>query len=55
MDLKELTELLVTSSEQFNQTKFIPWWEGDHENFTYKYNILPEKTVQDAQDIIAVC
>ncbi len=55
MDLKELTELLVTSSEQFNQTKFIPWWEGDHENFTYKYNILPEETVQDAQDIIAVC
>lgn len=55
MDLKELTELLVTSSEQFNQTKFIPWWEGDHENFTYKYDILPEETVQDAQDIIAVC
>ncbi len=55
MDLKELTNLLVTSSERFNQTKFIPWWEGDHESFTYKYNILPEETVREAEDIIAAC
>lgn len=55
MDLKALTDLLVASSEQFNQTKFISWWEGDHENFTYKYDILPEETVQSAEDIIAAC
>lgn len=55
MNLKELTDLLVTSSEKFNQTKFIPWWEADHESFTYKYDILPPETVQEAENIIAEC
>lgn len=55
MNLKELTDLLVTSSEQFNQTKFIPWWEGDHENFSYKYEILPAKTVEEAEGILDAC
>ena len=27
MDIKELTELLVESSEKCNQTKYIPWWK----------------------------
>ena len=55
MNLQELTELLVTSSEHFNQTKFIPWWEGNHEDFTYKYSILPAKTVEEAESLIAEC
>lgn len=55
MNLQELTNLLVASSEQFNQTKFIPWWEGNHDDFTYKYNILPAQTVQEAESIIAEC
>lgn len=55
MDLKELTDLLVTSSQRFNQTKFIPWWDGNHEDFTYQYEILPQETVQDAENIIAAC
>lgn len=55
MDLKELTDLLVTSSQRFNQTRFIPWWEGHHEDFTWQYKILPQETVQDAENIIAAC
>lgn len=48
MNLQELTELLVTSSEQFNQTKFIPWRESNHKDFTYKYHIWPVETVKEA-------
>ena len=55
MDIKELTELLVTSSESFNQTKFIPWWEGDHENAIYAYDMLPVETVQEADACITAC
>ena len=55
MDIKELTDLLVTSSEIFNQAKFIPWWEGDHENAIYAYNMLPAETVQEADACIAAC
>ena len=31
MNIKELTDLLVTSSQRYSQAKFIPWWEGNHE------------------------
>lgn len=55
MDLKELTDLLVSSSQQFNQTRFIPWWEGNHEDFIYNYEILPQETVKDAEKILAGC
>jgi ankyrin repeat protein len=55
MNLNELTELLVTSSQQFNQAKFIPWWEDNYENSLYRYNILTEETVQDASECIAAC
>ena len=55
MDLQELTELLVTSSEKFNRTKFIPWWEDDYENCIYAYDIMPPDTVREAEGIIAEC
>ena len=55
MDIKELTDLLVTSSEIFNQAKFIPWWEGDHENAIYAYDMLSAETVQEADACIAAC
>ncbi len=55
MDIKELTDLLVTSSEQFNQTRFIPWWQGDHENSTYYYQRIEDKVVQDAMTCISQC
>ena len=38
MDIKELTDLLVTSSQRTNQSKFIPWWEDDGENWRYRYD-----------------
>lgn len=55
MNLNELTELLTTSSEQFNQAKFIPWWEYDYETVLYRYEILTEETVQEAHACIAEC
>ena len=40
MDIKELTDLLVVSSQRINQSKFIPWWEDNFEECIYYYNAL---------------
>ena len=55
MDVKELTDLLVASSEDFYQMKFIPWWEEDYEKHTYKYKVMEKETMQDAQACLAEC
>lgn len=55
MDIKELTDQLVASSENYNQRIFIPWWEANHEEFIYHYNIMEEETVQAAQACLAEC
>ncbi len=55
MDRKELTDLLVTSSECCNQSRFIPWWEVDHENCIYRYNMLEDKIIQEAESCLAEC
>lgn len=49
MDIKELTTLLTTSATRTNQSKFIPWWEDNFENCTYRYDIFPENVVADIQ------
>lgn len=45
MDIKELTALLVKSSESVHR-KYIPWWEDDFEYCTYRYDIFKEEEVQ---------
>ena len=55
MDIKELTTLLTTSATRTNQSKFIPWWEDNFENCTYRYDIFPENVVADIQDCVAQC
>lgn len=55
MDIKELTELLVQSSQQTNQSKFIPWWEDDFENCIYRYDIFKDSVVQEANAILEDC
>ena len=55
MDIKELTDLLVTSSQQINQCKFIPWWNDDFESSIYWYTIIHPNIVTDAESCIAEC
>lgn len=55
MNVEELINLLVSSSEHYSQTKFIPWWNANHEDFTYKYNILEDDVIQDAEACLAEC
>lgn len=55
MNLSELTDLLVTSAQSANQSRYIPWWTPDPDSLIYDYNILPEETVQDARACIAGC
>ncbi len=55
MDIQKLTDLLVSSSENYNQAKFIPWWEDDFENAIYRYSILEEDVIQGAEECLAGC
>ena len=52
MNINELTDMLVTSSQQYNQAKFHPWWEGNHEEAIYRYSIFSGKTLQDARECV---
>ena len=47
MNQKELTDMLVESSQQYSQAKFNPWWEGNHEEAIYRYSIFSEETLRD--------
>lgn len=54
MDIKELTTTLgsyITSSRY----KFVPWWEGDHENAMYRYSIFKPEEIEAAESCIAGC
>lgn len=55
MNLSELTNLLVTSTQCPNQSRYIPWWTPNPDSRIYDYNILSEETVQDARACIAGC
>jgi len=55
MEIKELTELLATSSQSLNQSKFLPWWEDDFANCIYRYDIFKEEAVQNIEACVAEC
>ena len=55
MVAKELLDLLVISSQRTNSAKYIPWWEGNHEEAIYRYNIFEEKEVKEAEICLADC
>ena len=55
MDAKELLDLLVTSSQRTNSAKYIPWWEGNHEEEIYRYSVFEEKDVKEAEACLADC
>lgn len=54
MDVKELTTTLgnyITS----NRYKFVPWWEGDHENSMYRYSIFNQEEIEAIEACVAAC
>lgn len=55
MNINELTDMLVTSSQQYSQVKFNPWWKGDHKEAIYRYSIFSGETLEDARDCLAGC
>ena len=55
MEMKELIELLVKSSENFSSTSFIPWWDGDHKNTFYYYNMFEDHVVKEVEEGIGEC
>lgn len=55
MDIKELSKRLTESVTRANQSKFLPWWEDDFENATYRYSIFREDEVAQAEECLARC
>ena len=55
MDVKELSDLLVTSSEKYGEYKFIPWWEENYEDCFYQYDMFKAETIQDAEECLETC
>ena len=55
MDVKELTDILVNSGQRTSSAKFIPWWDGDHRESDYCYDIFEEKEVEEAEACLADC
>ncbi|MCI9078123.1 MAG: hypothetical protein HFH68_04225 [Lachnospiraceae bacterium] len=54
MDIKELKDFLATSCET-NRYKYVPWWEDDFNNCTYRYNIFKEEEIKDIEECINGC
>ena len=55
MNIKELTDMLALSSEDFHQSKFIPWWTEDYEKFIYRYHIMDSDMIQEAKICLREC
>ena len=55
MNISELTDMLVISSQQYNQAKFNPWWNGNHEEAIYRYSTFSKEALQNARDCLAEC
>ncbi len=53
MNRSELITLVVTSSEKYAQTQFIPWWEGNVEDLIYYGDIIEKDTVEEAEACLA--
>ncbi len=55
MGIKELTDLLVTSSESSNQDRYIPWWDNNGEGGTYRNPFFREEVVWEAEVCLETC
>lgn len=53
MNRSELITLVITSSEKYAQTQFIPWWEGNVEDLIYYSDIIEKDTVEEAEACLA--
>lgn len=54
MNIKELEDMLVSSFES-NRNKYIPWWDGDHNNSDYYYNIFNDEEIKAVNECITAC
>lgn len=55
MDIIELTDLLVTSSESSNLDRYIPWWDNSREEETYRNPFFREEVVREAEACLETC
>lgn len=51
MNIQEMTNMLVNSFET-NGGKYIPWWDGDHENSIYYYNIFSKEEIAGVHECV---
>lgn len=54
MEIKEMREMLAKSA-QSNRSQYVPWWEGDFDNFAYKYEVFSEEQIHKLEECAAGC
>ncbi len=54
MEIKEMKDILVKSA-QSNRSQYVPWWEGDFDNFTYKYEVFSAEEIHNMEECAAGC
>ena len=54
MEIKELREML-SKSAQSNKGRYIPWWEGSFEDFSYKYDLFSEEEIEHIEACVEKC
>lgn len=51
MNIQEMTDMFVNSFES-NNGKYIPWWDGDHENSNYYYDIFRKEDIEGVHNCV---
>lgn len=49
-----MRELLAKSAHS-NRSQYVPWWEGDFDNFTYKYEVFSDEEIHKLEECAANC
>lgn len=55
MEVKELINLFANSSQRTSEARYIPWWEGNHEDAIYRYSVFTKEAVQEIEACVAEC
>jgi len=54
MEVKELKDMLEKSGTS-NRSKYVPWWEGNFNDFSYKYEVFSDEEIREIEACIESC
>lgn len=51
MDIKEATQILVKSGENFSRNKYVPWWNEDKDGM-YRYDLFTDAEISEINALV---